>query len=259
MDFSDNEEDYRQDDIMGNERITYDDLRGYHHEFPTLHRPKKNYREEETRNESAENSEAQPAENQSAEPAGQDKNMTPLLLAAAANKYLDTTVTKFLQNDITVTKFLERSNDVTVTKFLDTTVTKFLDDNDISVTKFLNQKPDDISVTKFLDSIDFASMNDASTPTKYLEMTVIQFLGTATSKFLEANDISVTKFMETALANFLLDDGAVSEMLQENDITVTKFLDQRSNDVTVTKFLDQRANDTTVTKFLDSALSSFLQ
>lgn len=62
---------------------------------------------------------------------------TPLFLATAANMYLDTTVTKFLQNDISVTKFLEQANDITVTKFLDTTVTKFLDENDISVTKFL--------------------------------------------------------------------------------------------------------------------------
>ena len=76
---------------------------------------------------------------------------------------------------------------------------------------------------------------------------------------MEANDITVTKFMETALANFLLDDGAVSQMLEENDITVTKFLDQRSNDTTVTKFLNQRSNDITVTKFLDSALANFLQ
>lgn len=69
--------------------------------------------------------------------------------------YLDTTVTKFLQNDISVTKFLSQANEETITKFLDTTVTKFLSDNDISVTKFLVQKPDDISVTKFLDSINF--------------------------------------------------------------------------------------------------------
>ena len=68
----------------------------------------------------------------------QEKHLTPLFLATAANMYLDTTVTKFLQNDISVTKFLEQANDVTVTKFLDTTVTKFLDENDISVTKFLN-------------------------------------------------------------------------------------------------------------------------
>lgn len=63
---------------------------------------------------------------------------TPLFLAAAAYQYLDTTVTKFLQNDISVTKFLETANDTTVTKFLDTTVTKFLEDNDLAVTKFLS-------------------------------------------------------------------------------------------------------------------------
>ena len=68
----------------------------------------------------------------------QNHTTTPLFLAAAANMYLDTTVTKFLQNDISVTKFLEQANDVTVTKFLDTTVTKFLAENDISVTKFLD-------------------------------------------------------------------------------------------------------------------------
>ena len=60
------------------------------------------------------------------------------ILSAATSVYLDTTVTKFLQNDISVTKFLESANDVSVTKFLDATVTKFLDENDISVTKFLS-------------------------------------------------------------------------------------------------------------------------
>ena len=59
-------------------------------------------------------------------------------MSAATSVYLDTTVTKFLQNDISVTKFLESANDVSVTKFLDATVTKFLDENDISVTKFLS-------------------------------------------------------------------------------------------------------------------------
>ena len=33
-------------------------------------------------------------------------------LSSAANQYLDTTVTKFLQNDISVTKFLKQSNDI---------------------------------------------------------------------------------------------------------------------------------------------------
>ena len=42
-------------------------------------------------------------------------------------------------------------------------MTKFLADNDISVTKFLNQAEDDISVTKYL-----AQKNDV-TVTKFLE------------------------------------------------------------------------------------------
>ena len=67
----------------------------------------------------------------------QEKNLTPLFLTAATNMYLDTTVTKFLQNDISVTKFLESANDVSVTKFLDTTVTKFLNEHADAVTKFL--------------------------------------------------------------------------------------------------------------------------
>ena len=63
---------------------------------------------------------------------------TPLFLATAANKYLDTTVSKFLENDISVTKFLEGANDITVTKFLDEVVGNYLEkNNDISVTKFL--------------------------------------------------------------------------------------------------------------------------
>ena len=55
------------------------------------------------------------------------------------------------------------ANDVTVTKFLhdqigsyleqvadDISVTKFLADNDISVTKFLNQAEHDIATTQYL-------------------------------------------------------------------------------------------------------------
>ena len=107
---------------------------------------------------------------------------------------------------------------------------------------------------------------DGIAVTKYLEFTVIEFLGTATAKFLEANDISVTKFMETALANFLLDSEAVTKLLEENDITVTKFLEhEHDNDISVTKFLDApppsenaapendtaTENDISVTKFLE--------
>lgn len=88
-------------------------------------------------------------------------------------------------------------------------------------------------------------------------MTIIQFLGTATAKFLESsdNDITVTKFMETALENFLLDDSAVAKLLQENDISVTKFLGD-DNDISVTKFLEEQQddNDISVTKFLDESL-----
>lgn len=48
-------------------------------------------------------------------------------------------------------------NDISVTKFLDRVVDEFLTKNDISVTKFL-QGDNDISVTKFLNS-DPASLN----------------------------------------------------------------------------------------------------
>ena len=77
------------------------------------------------------------------------------------------------------------------------------------------------------------------------------------SKFLYSNDITVTKFLNSA------DDTAVTKYLASNDITVTKFLNEvlpayhREHgvdlahylDTTVTKFLD--SNDITVTKFLD--------
>jgi hypothetical protein len=86
-------------------------------------------------------------------------------------------------------------------------------------------------------------------------MTVIEFLGTSTAHLLEANDITVTKFLETALNNFLLDDSVVAKFLQENDITVTKFMEARDdrNDISVTKFMDSDYiydNDISVTKFL---------
>ena len=104
--------------------------------------------------------------------------------------------------------------------------------------------------------------------TKYLEMTVIEFLGTSTAHFLEENDISVTKFLETALNNFLLDDSVVAKFLQENDITVTKFMEadndisvtkflEGDNDISVTKFMDD--NDISVTKFMESRFNTYLQ
>ena len=89
-------------------------------------------------------------------------------------------------------------------------------------------------------------------PTKYLEFKVIEFLGTATAKFLESNDVSVTKFLETALANFLLDNSAVSHMLEENDISVTKFLDDSSPSS------ESNAKPQHHAKFLGSALYNIL-
>ena len=66
---------------------------------------------------------------------------------------LDSTVTNFmLDYDITIIEFLDsvvpkylESNDITVTKFLDAVVDNFVDSNDISVTKFM----DDTTVTNF--------------------------------------------------------------------------------------------------------------
>lgn len=104
--------------------------RGYHQEFV---REDHYYHNEQQEAQEQENKESP----KDSEEAYEMNSMTPKILAHATNMFLDTTVTKFLQNDISVTKFLEKSNDVTVTKFLDTTVTKFLAENDISVTKFL--------------------------------------------------------------------------------------------------------------------------
>ena len=52
--------------------------------------------------------------------------------------------------------------------------------------------------------------------TKYLEMTVIEFLGTSTAHFLEENDISVTKFLD--YLNHHTD-------LETSNMLVTEFLD----------------------------------
>lgn len=83
-------------------------------------------------------------------------------------------MTKYLaNNDITVTKFLNdvlpAYNDATghdLAHYLDTTVTKFLNDNDISVTKFLSSQSNDVTVTKFLHGS--GGSNDI-TVTKFLE------------------------------------------------------------------------------------------
>ena len=154
-------------------------------------------------------------------------------------------MTKFLEeNDISVTKFL--NNDLAVSKFLGTASTRFLETNDITVTKFL-----DTTVTKFLNMSD-----------------------TAVTKYLEQNDVSVTKFLEAAINNFLLDTEACEQFLNlkgDYDLNITNFLDSNDlqdnkfysfkflesdlgdleNEISVTKFLDGPDNDISVTKFLE--------
>ena len=87
------------------------------------------------------------------------------------------------------------------------------------------------------------------------------------TKYLNSNDITVTKFLYEVLPAYHREhdldlghylDTTVTKFLEDNDISVTKFLYQRSNDVTVTKFLNQRSNDVTVTKFMDSAMNQYL-
>ena len=135
------------------------------------------------------------------------------------------------------------ANDITVTKFLDTTVTKFLDQvaNDVTVTKFMDsaspalQKQlesvqDDIAITKYL----VAQSNDASTATKFLEQA--------------SDDIAVTKYLNMS------SDPRLLQYLQqaEDDIAVTKYLYQMylesSSD-------SQQQLETTITKFLQASPS----
>ena len=197
-------------------------------------------------------------------------------------KFLGTASTRFLEsNDITVTKFL----DVTVTKFLasnETAVTKYLASNDITVTKFLelaigNFLLDDEAVGTFLDTTisgfsHFLNYDDDDTYFDYRPVTKFMEAedGIAVTKYLDDNDISVTKFMDAA------EDGiAVTKYLEsaptyntfpansENNkrnvnMTIIQFLDDymyanpthmlhdvpRDNDISVTKFLQQNANVT---------------
>ena len=68
-------------------------------------------------NEASEGHEEDLSGHRAEEEAHHETISSPLFLSTATNVYLDTTVTKFLQNDISVTKFLETANDITVTKF----------------------------------------------------------------------------------------------------------------------------------------------
>jgi len=72
------------------------------------------------------------------------------------------------------------SNDISVTKFMQSedgiAVTKYLANNDITVTKFLNE---------LLPAYHLENRGNLS-----------QYLDTTVTKFLMSNDITVTKFME---------------------------------------------------------------
>lgn len=132
---------------------------------------------------------------------------------------------------MTVTKFLDqRANDVTVTKFLGTSSTRFLDTTEQapSLAQFLHAN--DTSVTKFLDNVvgKFLHSNDI-TVTKFLN----EEDGIAVTKYLQSNDITVTKFLNEVVPAYLEENGV--DMGWYLDTTVTKFLDE--NDISVTKFL----------------------
>ena len=99
-----------------------------------------------------------------------------------------------------LTSFL-KENDISVTKFLDDVVGKFLASNDITVTKFLNEE-DGIAVTKYLSSNDITVTKflDDVMPAYHREhgLDLAHYLDTTVTKFLADNDISVTKFLSNA-------------------------------------------------------------
>ena len=120
-----------------------------------------------------------------------------------ASKYLDTTVTKFLDSEedgIAVTKYLgttPKTDNAAVKEYLngpnDISVTKFLDgDNDISVTNFLDSSEDGIAVTKYLGQ----RSND-------IVVTMFQNLDTTVTKFLGDYDITIIEFLDSVLPEAL--------------------------------------------------------
>ena len=123
--------------------------------------------------------------------------------------YLDTTVTKFLDQN--------QEDGIAVTKYLGTSSTRFLDteEDGIAVTKYLNGPPEfndtnnDISVTKFLDAAPSATENDISV-TKFLGqksndivVTMFQNLDTTVTKFLGDHDITIIEFLDSVLPKYL--------------------------------------------------------
>ena len=133
-----------------------------------------------------------------------------------------TSITKFLdaddENEISITKFMEFENDISVTKFLDdrTPTYNTMQGTDVhnrnvnmTIIQFLEEylwdnghelsQDNEISITKFLDS------PQANIATSQFEngsqMNVITFLQSMLDK-PEYNDISVTKFLHE-LDNYL--------------------------------------------------------
>ena len=98
-------------------------------------------------------------------------------------------------------------DDAAVARFLDTTVTKFLEEaeyNDISVTKFMDMEEDGIAVTKYLGNTPTYNTYPGNTEVNKpnVNMTIIQFLEDYIHEHPEhmmhdaPNDISVTKFLQ---------------------------------------------------------------
>ena len=118
------------------------------------------------------------------------------------------------------------SNDITVTKFLDQK------SNDVTVTKFLDQRSNDVTVTKFLDPVlsgaPYCSSVSYKDPCCY-----------------NASDISICGPVDTKSNNF-------TKFLEENDISVTKFLE----DLAVG---NEETQNILITEFLDFALDKYLQ
>ena len=128
----------------------------------------------------------------------QDDIAVTKYLGTASTRFLDTE-----EDSIAVTKYLNgppefnAENDISVTKFLD--AAPAATENDISVTKFLGQKSNDIVVTMFqnLDTTVTKFLGDH-------EITIIEFLNTVMPKYLEQkNDITVTKFLDKQIDQFL--------------------------------------------------------
>ena len=83
------------------------------------------------------------------------------------------------------------------------------------------------------------------------------------TKFLHssggANDVSVTKFLNEAVAHYL--DSSVTKFLQtvSDDLSTAKFLAQRNGDPQVAKYLQQALDDIAVTKYMENVMTKFME